>query len=204
MSQSKLLPSSSRLEIYLSRFFDLSFALLTLLLYCWLIVFVAILVSSDETDGDILYWQWRVGKYGEPFKMPKFRTMVPAENVSSNLTDEERITRVGHILRKSNLDELPQLYSVVRGDMTLVGPRPVSLQEHSQLSEQIDHWEKRTITKPGMAGLSQYNGVSTDEPKAMLHYDLKYIARSSLILDSYIYSYKNVEGWYRLFKSIVS
>src|SRR6056297_3947850 len=108
--------SSRERQPYRERVFDISVALLTLLLYWWLILLAAVLVATDETNGNVLYWQQRVGTEGEPFIMPKFRTMVPAENVLSDVSDEERITRTGRILRRTNLDELPQLWSVLRGE----------------------------------------------------------------------------------------
>ena len=115
-----------QIHFFLKRIFDVVFSLLGLLVSSILMVIIAILIKLDS-PGPVIYSQWRVGKNGRLFKLYKFRTMVKdADKIGGTVTtaNDPRITRIGKILRKFKLDELPQLWNVLKGDMSFVGPRP--------------------------------------------------------------------------------
>jgi len=149
------------------------------------------------SKGSILFIQERLGLNGRKFKMYKFRTMVPeAEKLKSDLAaqnemdgpvfkieNDPRITPVGRLLRKTSIDELPQLFNVVKGDMSLVGPRPALLNE----VKQYDSWQRRRLTiKPGITCLWQINGRNNINFEKWMELDLEYIDNWSLWLDTKI------------------
>jgi lipopolysaccharide/colanic/teichoic acid biosynthesis glycosyltransferase len=177
-----LSPSSSkRTYLLLKRGFDLAFSPLALVLAAPLMFVIAVAIKLDS-KGPALLKQERIGKGGVPFGMYKFRTMV---NESSPLgpkplsLDDRRITRVGRFLRRSSLDELPQLVNVLKGDMSLVGPRP----ELPFLVARYEPWQrKRLDVLPGITGWWQVSGR-----KQPMHdhvdYDLYYVYNQSFRLD---------------------
>lgn len=153
---------------------------------------VAMVIKLDS-KGPGLYSQERVGRFGETFKMYKFRTMrVDAEaNGPMWAAGEEdpRMTRVGALLRRTHLDELPQLFNVLKGDMSLVGPRPERPCFVEQLNRQIDRYDERLLIKPGMTGLAQVHyryDQSIEDVKKKLRFDLLYVRRMCLMLDARI------------------
>ncbi len=124
--QTAIVTYQKQIHFFLKRIFDVVFSLLGLLVSSILMVIIAILIKLDSS-GPVIYSQWRVGKNGRLFKLYKFRTMVKdADKIGGTVTtaDDPRITRIGKILRKFKLDELPQLWNVLKGDMSFVGPRP--------------------------------------------------------------------------------
>jgi lipopolysaccharide/colanic/teichoic acid biosynthesis glycosyltransferase len=160
-----------------------------------LIAFVvcAILIKLDSPGGPVLFQQQRTGRGGRRFGMYKFRTMVPnAEELKKDLmhlnelqwpdfkiTNDPRVTRVGRFLRKTSLDELPQIINVLKGDMSLVGPRPTSF-----ASSTYQLWQtERLDTMPGITGLWQIIGRAETEFDERLRLDIAYIERQSLWLD---------------------
>ncbi len=157
----------------------LSFVLLLLSAPLWPLIPLAILA---ESDGKWLFIQDRVGLDGQTFRMWKFRTMRPIDKVRpiDKLPDDERVTNIGRFLRRTSLDELPQLINVIRGDMSLVGPRP-------EIVENIERYRVADFGRfqvlPGMTGLWQVSGRSSlsREQKAAL--DLEYVESRSLWLD---------------------
>ena len=181
-----------RIELLIKRGLDLviSAALLVALSPLLLLIALAIRVSS----GSPVFYEWNVvGEDGRPFKGHKFRTMVQnADELKLllldrnemrgpvfKLRDDPRVTPLGRILRKFSLDELPQLWSVLKGDMSLVGPRPPLANEY----EQFEEWHKRKLTiKPGMTCLWQVSGKPADFHE-WLRLDFEYIDRWSLWLD---------------------
>jgi len=181
-----------RIELLIKRGLDLviSAALLVVLSPLLLLIALAIRVSS----GSPVFYEWNVvGEDGRPFKGHKFRTMVQnADELKLllldrnemrgpvfKLRDDPRVTPLGRILRKFSLDELPQLWSVLKGDMSLVGPRPPLANEY----EQFEEWHKRKLTvKPGMTCLWQVSGKPADFHE-WLRLDFEYIDRWSLWLD---------------------
>jgi len=157
-----------------------------------LLLLVALLVYIDS-PGKVLFTQLRTGKGGRRFKMYKFRTMVPnAEELKIKyahlneltwpdfkITNDPRITRVGKILRKTSLDELPQLLNVLIGDMSLVGPRPTSFAPETY---RLWHTERLEVV-PGITGLWQISGRSNLDFDQRLKLDIAYIERQSLWMD---------------------
>ena len=145
-----------------------------------ILLIVAILVKM-KLGSPILFRQPRVGLNGEIFEMVKFRTMKDATDSKGNpLPDEERLTKFGQILRKTSLDELPELWNVLKGDMSLVGPRPL-LVEYLPLysKEQM----KRHDVRPGITGYAQVNGRNNISWKKKFELDVYYVENFSLWLD---------------------
>jgi lipopolysaccharide/colanic/teichoic acid biosynthesis glycosyltransferase len=128
--------------------------------------------------GPILFRQARIGRNGVPFTPLKFRTMIDSPNPL--FPDDARITRVGHVLRRTSLDELPQLISVLRGEMSIVGPRPA-------LPYQVERYDARQLgrlaVRPGITGLAQVNGRNSLTWAERIEWDLAYVERQSLALD---------------------
>lgn len=166
------------------RIFDVVFAGVGLLVSAPLAVVIAVSIKLDEGDS-ILYSQERTATFGDTFQVYKFRTM--AENVedAKPVDDDENpyITRIGWFLRRTHLDEIPQLYSILKGDMSVVGPRAVWVNEEFKLESIADDWRKRWFVKPGLTGLAQINKVTSTDPEAKLRYDIEYIRRQSFWFD---------------------
>jgi lipopolysaccharide/colanic/teichoic acid biosynthesis glycosyltransferase len=145
---------------------------------------LAALAIRLETRGPVLYRQLRVGRDGEPFEMLKLRTMIHgAEHVGAGLAINEgdsRITRVGSILRRFSLDELPNLVNVLRGEMSIVGPRP-TLQV--QVDQYTDRQRRRLEVKPGITGWAQVNGRASLPWAERIELDVWYVDNRSLALD---------------------
>lgn len=171
-------------ERLFKRGFDLAFAMVGLLLLAPLTAVIALAIKLDS-PGPVFYTQDRTTGLGGMFRVRKFRTMIPESEVVGPIDDEDddRITRVGRVLRKSHLDELPQLWSIFTGDMSVVGPRAVWTEEEALLEKQTGEWKKRWFVKPGLTGLAQINDVSSTNPTRKLRYDLEYIRRQSFWLD---------------------
>ena len=155
-------------------------ALIGLILASPILLIVAILVKT-KLGSPILFRQQRVGLNGEIFEMVKFRTMRDATDLEGNpLPDEERLTKFGQLLRKTSLDELPELWNVLKGDMSLVGPRPL-LVEYLPLysTEQM----KRHDVRPGITGYAQVNGRNNISWTKKFELDVYYVENFSLWLD---------------------
>ncbi|MFC4447469.1 sugar transferase [Halorussus aquaticus] len=166
------------------RAFDVFFAMMGLLAFAPFILIIAAAIKFDS-EGPVLYNQKRTAEFGDTFTVYKFRTMIPERESVTPINDEEndRITRVGRVLRKTHLDEIPQLWSILTGDMSVVGPRAVWTDEEQLLEEETDMWRKRWFVKPGLTGLAQINDAKSTDPTAKLRYDLEYIRRQSFWLD---------------------
>ena len=177
-----------RVQNILIRILDIIGSLLGLLVSVVPVVLIAIQVKKD--GGPIFFKQERIGKYGKPFMMWKIRSMViEAEEIRDELLEQSdvdgmfkmkkdpRVTEIGKFIRKHSLDELPQFWNVLKGDMSLVGPRPA-------LWEEVENYPKRAMlrlnVKPGITGLWQVNGRSNVDFDTMIDLDLKYIANRSL------------------------
>jgi lipopolysaccharide/colanic/teichoic acid biosynthesis glycosyltransferase len=175
------------------RMMDLGLILLALPLIAPIIVLCALLIKLESPDGPIFFVQERTGKGGHRFNMYKFRTMVAnAEELKKDLmylnelqwpdfkiTNDPRVTWIGHILRKTSLDELPQIINVLIGNMSLVGPRPTSF-----APETYTLWQtERLDVKPGITGLWQILGRGEMEFVDRVYLDILYIERCSLWLD---------------------
>ena len=179
------------------RIIDILGASLGLILLCGVFLVVTILIKVEDPKGPIFFSQKRVGKNGEEFKMFKFRSMVSdAEDRLNDLLkhsevsgamfkmkDDPRITSIGKFIRKTSIDELPQLINVLKGEMSLVGPRPPLPRE---VSEYTEYDKQRLLVTPGCTGLWQVSGRSTIGFKEMVELDLLYIRDKNILLDSKI------------------
>ena len=177
------------------RIFDLFVVLLTAFVWVPLFLVIAILIKITSPGGPVIFTQFRTGKNGERFRMFKFRTMIPdAEKLVSKfakvnpngelagplkMVNDPRITRIGKLLRKTSLDEMPQLLNVLKGEMSLVGPRPTSW---SPESYELWHTERLDVL-PGITGLWQICGRGSEDFDDWLRWDIRYIERRSLWLD---------------------
>jgi exopolysaccharide biosynthesis polyprenyl glycosylphosphotransferase len=157
-----------------------------------LMVAVALAVKLFS-KGPVFYRQTRVGRGGVPFTLYKFRSMYPDAEVKSGAVwatkDDPRVTPIGRWLRKLRLDEMPQLFNVIRGDMSLVGPRPERPEFVQMLQEKIPYYRQRSCVKPGVTGWAQINhkyGDTVEDVTIKLEYDLYYIKNLAPSLDAYI------------------
>lgn len=180
------------LQRKVKRFADLIVSCILLAL-CFPLILLASLAVWIEDRGPVLYIQTRSGWMGRPFQLLKLRTMRTTESHSPTpwtSKKDKRITVVGNILRKTRLDELPQLINVIKGEMSLIGPRPEQLHIDEELASLIPHYRKRYWMLPGLSGWAQVCGpaypASIEESELKLSYDLFYIRHWSLSLDSLI------------------
>ncbi len=166
------------------RLFDVAFAGFGLLVLAPVVVVISIAVKLDS-HGPIFYTQDRTSGFGDTFPVYKFRSMIPEGDSATPVDDAEndRITRVGGILRKTHMDEIPQLWSIFLGDMSVVGPRAAWTEEERLLERETDAWRKRWFVKPGLTGLAQINGVKSTDPELKIRYDLQYIRKQSFWFD---------------------
>jgi sugar transferase (PEP-CTERM system associated) len=154
-------------------------------------IFTAIVIKL-ESRGPVLYKQERVGKNGRPFRLMKFRSMRTDAEKDGPVwakTDDERMTRVGRIIRKIRVDEIPQFWNILRGDMNFVGPRPERPHFVAQLAQEIPYYEQRHLIAPGLTGWAQINypyGASIEDAKQKLQYDLYYMKNQNVALDATI------------------
>ncbi|WP_371398469.1 sugar transferase [Fretibacter rubidus] len=156
----------------------------TLLLMLTPVLLVTALAVALTSKGPILFWSARTGYKGQPFMMPKFRTMTQGSKVMQReiATDNDiSVTKVGHVLRKCSLDELPQLWSVLKGDMSLIGPRPLLVND--QVIEQRAKHAEIFDVKPGITGLAQVNGRNFITMRNKVRYDAFYANRVCMLLD---------------------
>jgi len=143
-----------------------------------------------ETGRPILYSQKRVGMLGKEFRIYKFRSMRQDAEKDGKArwasTNDDRVTRVGAFIRNTRLDELPQIYNVIKGEMSIVGPRPERPEFVSELKEKIPFYDTRHYVKPGLMGWAQLKypyGASVEDAKGKLEYDLYYSKNHSLVMD---------------------
>lgn len=174
---------------FIKRIIDLGLSLVGLGIIAPLLPFIALAIRVDS-KGSIFYAQERVGKNGRIFRIYKFRSMVNDAEAATGAVfaqkGDPRVTRVGKFLRKTRLDEVPQLWNVLRGDMSLVGPRPERPEHVQRLTQKIAFYRTRLIVRPGLTGWAQvsYKYGSTDEDALVkLQYDLFYIRHVGLLLD---------------------
>lgn len=190
VSQDRSLNLTDPSQLILKRGFDIFLSLLTLFLICsWIFPIIALFIKVTSA-GPVVFKQLRHGKDNVPFYCYKFRTMrVNDEADTKQATKgDPRITKVGSILRKTSLDELPQIMNVLFGDMSIVGPRPHAMPMNVKFSEDIDNFMCRHAVKPGITGLAQsrgYRGETRDfhDINSRCKLDLFYIKNWSLLLD---------------------
>jgi sugar transferase (PEP-CTERM system associated) len=175
-----------------SRLLDIlaSLLILTITLPLIALVAAAIWLEDGRKGGGVLYRQVRIGQHGQPFTLYKFRSMRANAEVAGKAQwaqrNDPRVTRLGGFLRKARIDELPQLFNVLRGDMSLVGPRPERPQFVEQLTQSIPFYAHRHAVKPGIAGWAQLcypYGASEADALQKLQYDLYYVKNNSFLLD---------------------
>lgn len=174
---------------YIKRTIDITFSTLMMLLL--LIPFILISVSIRVgSKGPVIFKQERLGKNGKVFKIYKFRTMIDnAENIGTGLSTYEgdpRVTRVGSLLRKTSLDEIPQLFNVIKGDMSLVGPRPPVPTIPRKFNEYNRKQLMRFKVRPGITGYAQVKGRNSLSWDERIEFDIKYVEKQSVILDFHI------------------
>ncbi len=173
----------------LKRGCDVTLSLVMLLLTLPLMCLTALAIKAD-TSGPVFYRQQRIGKFGHPFTLLKFRSMsVDAEPGGNPLWAQKRdprVTKVGAFIRATQIDELPQLANVILGQMSLVGPRPERPHFVSQLNDAIPFYRERHYVKPGVTGWAQVNypyGASVEDAREKLAYDLYYVKHRGIVLD---------------------
>ena len=176
------------------RIFDVLASAVALVLLAPVFLILALIIKLDDPAGPVFFSQVRIGKNGQHFRMYKFRSMcVDAESKLNQLVkqnevkgamfkikDDPRITKIGHFIRKTSLDELPQLYNVLRGEMSLVGPRPCLPRE---LKKYTQYDKQRLLAIPGCTGLWQVSGRNALSFEQMVQLDLQYISNRSLLND---------------------
>jgi Undecaprenyl-phosphate glucose phosphotransferase len=180
----------SRLNVFEKRAIDLVFSAIGLILFTPMLLLIAALIKLDSR-GPVFFLQRRYGFNQEPFRIIKFRTMRALEDgsvVPQATRDDPRVTRIGRWLRRWNLDEIPQLFNVLKGDMSLVGPRPHALSHNHEYERKISLYARRHNVKPGITGWAQIHGLrgETDTDHKMhkrVEYDLYYIDNWSLAFD---------------------
>lgn len=176
------------------RTMDIIGAMIGLISLSWLFLIVAVLIKLEDPKGPVFFKQIRVGKDGKQFYMYKFRSMVTdaekrlkellnyneVSGAMFKMKNDPRVTKVGKFIRKTSIDELPQLWNVLKGDMSLVGPRPPLPREVEQYTE---YDKQRLLVTPGCTGLWQISGRSNVGFEEMVELDLKYIRERSLLYD---------------------
>jgi exopolysaccharide biosynthesis polyprenyl glycosylphosphotransferase len=172
------------------RAMDVVLGLLFLCLFSPILLLIPLLIRLDSR-GPALFRQTRLGLSGQPFEILKFRTMTVLENgehVVQATRNDPRVTRLGRFLRKSSLDELPQLFNVLKGEMSLVGPRPHARAHDAYYGARIPAYERRQLVKPGITGWAQVNGHRGETPtlesmRQRVELDLWYVENASAGLD---------------------
>lgn len=170
---------------YIKRILDFIFALLLLIMTSPVLFVAAIAIKLEDPEGPVLFKQDRPGKDGKIFKLIKLRTMrIDLYKDGRRLSDNERLTRVGSFLRKTSIDELPQLINILKGDMSFIGPRPL-------LTKYLPYYTveemKRHTVLPGISGWAQVNGRNSISWEEKFKFDIEYVENLSLKLDAKIF-----------------
>lgn len=168
----------------LSRILDILLSLLGLTIGIPLIIIFGVLVKLED-GGPIIYKQERLGKDGKIFNLYKIRSMrIDAEKfgVQWAQNNDPRVLKVGKFIRKTRIDEIPQLFNILKGDMSIVGPRPERPMFTMQFNEEIEGFINRLSVKPGLTGIAQVNGGYEMTPEEKLEWDIKYIENRTILL----------------------
>ena len=174
----------------IKRWIDVLFASLALLVLAPVGLMIALAIRI-ESPGPVFFWQLRYGRNRSSFYICKFRSMTVTESKGSFTQasrNDARVTRVGGFLRKTSLDELPQLYNVLRGEMSLVGPRPHAIAMDDAFAEVISNFQDRHLVRPGLTGLAQVSGYrgpteALEQIEYRVRHDRLYISKWSVFLD---------------------
>ncbi|QIH77977.1 sugar transferase [Macrococcoides canis] len=174
------------IQLKVKRIFDVMVSLFIIVPFLPLWIFIGILIKKDS-EGPIFFLQDRPGYKGRIFKIYKYRTMKPDSDIRIKgkevSLDDDRITKIGKVLRRTKLDEIPQTLNVLKGDMSLVGPRPERPESLKDYDEEI---KKRLDMKPGMTGLAQVSGNIHLSLNDRYKFDVKYVEKFNLLLDFFI------------------
>ena len=175
---------------FLKRFFDFIIVLIVLLCIWWIIAIIAIWLHFANKGAGVFFTQERPGKDGKIFKVIKFKSMTDEKDENGVLLpNEQRITKVGAFIRKTSIDELPQLFNVLKGDMALIGPRPLRVEYLPLYSAEQ---ARRHEVRPGITGWAQVNGRNAISWTKKFEYDVWYVDHVSFLLDIKIF-YMTVE-----------
>ena len=181
--------AGQRLSKFAKRVFDIAASLLVLAIMAPVLAIAAIAIKC-ESKGPVLYRQIRVGLYGEHYTIYKMRSMRQDAEVGGKAVwaseDDPRITRVGKFIRLTRIDEIPQAWNVLKGEMSFVGPRPERPEFVAELEQHIDYYAERHMVKPGLTGWAQINypyGASIEDARCKLEYDLYYAKNYTPFLD---------------------
>ncbi|WP_420491739.1 sugar transferase [Neobacillus drentensis] len=194
LENQKLLVNDGKTYVLTKRLIDIIGSSLGIILLGFLFIIIAILIKLEDPKGAILFSQKRVGLNGKEFKMYKFRSMISnaeeklqellkhneVSGAMFKMKDDPRITRIGKFIRKTSIDELPQLFNVLKGDMSLVGPRPPLPREVAVYSE---YDKQRLMVTPGCTGLWQVSGRNSLGFGEMVELDLVYMQKRSILFD---------------------
>ena len=178
-------PLSSKINYTLKRSIDIIFSLLFIIaVLSWLTPLLGIIILVDSR-GPIFFYQKRRKNIRQLFTCVKFRTMFVNDeaDLKAAMVDDSRVTRVGKVLRHYHLDELPQLFNVLKGDMSLIGPRPYMLAEDDRYEKVINEYDLRYKVKPGITGWAQVNGRNSIRWNEKFMYDVYYVDHLSFALD---------------------
>ena len=179
-----LLKESIGYNIY-SRVLDICLSLIGLIIGIPLIIIFGILIKLED-NGPIIYKQERVGKYGKLFNVYKLRSMRgDAEKYGAQWAQDNdpRILKVGNFIRKTRIDEIPQLFNILKGDMSIIGPRPERPMFTMQFNDEIGGFINRLLVKPGLTGWAQVNGGYEMTPEEKLEWDIDYIQSRNVFID---------------------
>lgn len=167
-------------ERYIKRVLDLIWAILAIVVFGWLYIIIAILVKI-KLGSPVIFKQQRPGLNEKIFSLYKFRTMTDERDENGNLMpDEVRLTKFGKWLRSTSLDELPEVFNIINGDMSVIGPRPQLVRDMVFMTEEQ---RKRHSVRPGLSGLAQVNGRNSISWENKLNYDLQYIKKITFLGD---------------------
>ena len=171
---------------FLKRFFDIVLSLVAIIVFSWLLIIIAVAIVVED-KGNILFKQKRIGKNKKEFYIYKFRTMKVStpKDVPTHLLDnpESYITKIGGFLRKTSLDELPQLFNVLKGEMSLVGPRPERPELAEKYTEENPEFAMRLKVKAGITGFAQVYGRYNTPAIEKAQMDAYYIRKASVLMD---------------------
>lgn len=166
--------------IKIKRIIDITFAILLLIIFMIPMIIIAVAIKIED-KGQILYKSKRMGKDLKVIDVYKFRSMrCDRKELESNLTHEQMVTKVGKFIRKTSLDELPQLFNIIKGEMSFIGPRPWIPEYYEWFT---DEQKKRANVLPGISGLAQVNGRNGISVEKKIEYDLEYVENMSFKID---------------------
>lgn len=177
--------NSSHIYNFYSRLIDICISSICMILGVPLVIIFGVLVKLED-GGPIIYKQERVGKNSKIFNLYKIRSMrIDAEKNGAQWAqnNDPRVLKIGKFIRKTRIDEIPQLFNILKGDMSIIGPRPERPMFTMQFNEEIEGFANRLVIKPGLTGLAQVNGGYEMTPDEKLKWDLEYIKNRNILMD---------------------